>query len=65
MTEQEYIEEGHGIEDLSCEHGSRGIWWPGRTGEGEWMNVVLAPGCTCGEPPRAHKSINNQERRSQ
>jgi len=59
MTEQEFIEEGHGLLDVSCEHGSRWMWWPGPDGKGEWMNVVSALGCTCGEPPRSYKTIKN------
>ena len=48
------IEEGHGMEDISCHHGSRWIWWLGMSGKGEWMNVIQAPDCDCGEPPRPH-----------
>jgi len=48
----EAISEGHGLDDVSCDHGSRWKWWPGESGKGEWMQVVFAPGCECGHPPR-------------
>jgi len=48
----ESIEEGYGLEDVSCPHGSRWIWWPGLDGKGEWMNVIRSSDCDCGEPPR-------------
>jgi len=41
----EVIEEGHGLLDVSCEHGSRWMWWPGPDGKGEWMNVIRASDC--------------------
>lgn len=53
MTEP--IREGHGLEDVSCDHGSRWMWWPGLSGKGEWNQVIYAPGCECGEPPRPYK----------
>jgi hypothetical protein len=28
------------------------MWWPGETGKGEWMNVVLSSQCNCATPPR-------------
>jgi len=49
------IEEGHGLEDVSCEHGSRWKWWPGPDDKGGWMQVVCALRCECGEPPRPYK----------
>ncbi len=51
----EVIEEGHGQEDISCEHGSRWMWWPGSDGKGAWMDVVMASNCDCGDPPRPFK----------
>jgi hypothetical protein len=49
------IEEGHGITDVSCKHGSRWVWWPGRDGKGAWMQVVWASNCDCSDPPRPDK----------
>lgn len=51
----ENIEEGHERTDVSCEHGSRWIWWDGIDGKGAWQNVVLGASCDCGEPPRPFK----------
>ena len=48
------IEEGHGFEDVSCEHNSRWIWGTGPDDKGAWMQVILAPRCDCGEPPRPY-----------
>lgn len=58
MTEQEIIE-GHGLTDVSCEHGSRWIWWQDKivNPAGAWNQVVLAPGCECAEPPRPFKEV--------
>ena len=42
------IEEGHGMKDISCHHGSRWIWHePAK----EWVEVIMFSGCDCGEPP--------------
>ena len=53
------IEEGHGKTDVSCEHGSRWIWWnpPGRLGE--WKNVILCSCCDCGDPPKPFKEARS------
>jgi len=48
------IEEGHGMEDVSCRHGSRWIWWDGMDGKGEWKDVVRFSNCNCEDPPRPH-----------
>ena len=61
----ELIVEGHGLEDISCEHGSRWIWWHRPNGQSRWMNVVLAPGCECGEPPHPHIQPSSQEAKEQ
>jgi hypothetical protein len=48
------IKKGHGKTDVSCYHGSRWVWWyaKGYTNPlGEWMNVVFASNCDCGDPP--------------
>jgi hypothetical protein len=55
IEETEMIEEGHGRLDVSCEHGSRWIWWPGPDNKGKWECVVWASNCGCGEPPRPFK----------
>ena len=47
--------EGHGLVDVGCSHGSRWKWWSGPDGQGAWMNVVLAPKCECGDPPRPYR----------
>jgi len=49
------IKEGHGRTDVSCEHGSRWIWWYPEPNKGEWMNVVSCSTCDCGEPPKPFK----------
>ena len=49
------IEEGHGMTDVSCKHGSRWKWWDENRRArhiNRWVQVVLAPNCDCGEPPR-------------
>lgn len=46
------IEEGHGLTDVSCVHGSRWIWWPGPDGKGKWEQVVYVSNCDCPDPPR-------------
>lgn len=45
----DFIEEGHGITDVSCNCGSRWLWY---SDVNDWMLVVLAPNCTCGKPPK-------------
>lgn len=47
--------------DISCEHGSRWIWWQEKifNPEGAWMQVVFAPGCECSEPPRPTKEMKS------
>lgn len=45
------IEKGHGCQDVSCQHGSRWIWWIQPNGKGAWMKVVHAPNCDCEDPP--------------
>lgn len=52
MVGQWAIQPGHGKKNVSCSHGSRWMWWPGETGKGEWMNVVLSSQCNCATPPR-------------
>lgn len=49
------IQKGHGLTDISCEHGSRWIWNPLCISEPCWMQVVYAPGCDCGTPPNPYK----------
>ena len=61
MTKQKMIEEGHGLTDVSCEHGSRWIWWLGLDEQGKWENVVWNCICDCGEPPKPFKG--KEERR--
>ena len=61
--ESEFIEEGHGLEDISCPCGSRWIWWLNPfTHEEEWRQVVYAPDCDCGEPPRPYKEPNSSRK---
>jgi len=43
------IKEGHGETDISCPCGSRWIWFPTTA---KWVQVVLAPKCFCGKPPK-------------
>jgi hypothetical protein len=50
------IEDGHGLLDVSCEHGSRWVWWYDKLNNinyplGRWEQVVAAGDCDCGEPP--------------
>jgi hypothetical protein len=51
----EELKEGHGRTDVSCRHGSRWAWWPGRDDKGDWRKVVWASNCDCGDPPRPDK----------
>lgn len=52
LTEENEIKEGHGELDVSCEHGSRWIWW---FNEKDWVQVVCASNCNCGTPPKPYK----------
>ena len=46
------IREGHGLESVSCEHGSRWEWWKDMN---QWYRVIYAPECDCSDPPFPHK----------
>lgn len=53
----EVVEEGHGLTDISCEHGSRWIWYDNQRMTrhiNRWVQVVIAPNCDCGEPPKPY-----------
>lgn len=54
------IEEGHGLKDVSCKHGSRFIWWKGQSGKGKWQQVIMAPDCDCNEPPSPYFQPSSQ-----
>jgi len=45
------IEEGHGMTDVCCQHGSRWTWWYPEQDKGKWENIALASNCDCGDPP--------------
>lgn len=49
------IQKGHGLTDITCRHGSRWIWNPLCIPDPCWMQVVCAPGCDCGAPPKPYK----------
>ena len=50
------IEEGHGLKDVSCKHGSLWIWWENELGmSGMWHQVIFAPNCDCYDPPSPEK----------
>lgn len=46
------IKEGHGLTDISCEHGSRWIWWYPSKNRGKWEKVIWASRCHCTNPPK-------------
>lgn len=65
------IEKGHGKTAVSCEHGSRWMWWfDDWQQKEEWKQVVLACNCNCESPPSPFNSEAEmkkylQERRQQ
>jgi len=63
----EVIEEGHGLTDITCEHGSRWIWWDEQRRArhiNRWVQVIIAPGCDCGEPPCPYSEEKEDSERS-
>ena len=60
MTVQDIVE-GHGLTDVSCEHGSRWIWWRDKIvmPKGAWNQVVTAPDCDCTNPPPPFKEVED------
>jgi len=52
------IEEGHGLKDVSCRHGSRWIWW---YNEEDWVKVVEASDCDCSDPPKPYETEVNED----
>ena len=62
LVDKEEITEGHGLIDITCEHGSRFVWWWDEGNRwnyplGRWMIVgEKASDCDCGEPPMPFKT---------
>ena len=61
LNEDEIVE-GHGLTDITCEHGCRFVWWWDAGNRwnyplGRWMIVgEKASECECGEPPMPFKT---------
>lgn len=59
MSKPKIITKGHGLTDISCEHGSRWIWWFDSEATkplGEWMLVIMCSNCDCEFPPLPFKT---------